>query len=59
MDYINMAVLLNFYVVKGLALKTGIQPGFEVNDKVKVTTSGTTVEVGLEKASRRPASTAA
>lgn len=50
MDYINMPVLLNFYVVKGLALKTGIQPGFEVNDKVKVTTSGTTVEMGLEKA---------
>ena len=33
-DYINVPLLFNFYVWKGLALKTGIQMGFLVNDKL-------------------------
>ena len=40
MDYINVPVLLNVYVTKGLAVKAGIQPGFKVNSKVKVSASG-------------------
>lgn len=39
-DYINIPVLANFYVVKGLALKAGIQPGFKVNSKVTAKSGG-------------------
>lgn len=35
MDYLNVPMLANFYVAKGLSLKAGIQPGFKVNSKVK------------------------
>ena len=35
LNYINVPVLINFYVVKGLALKAGIQPGFNVGGNVK------------------------
>lgn len=34
-DYINIPILANFYVWKGLALKVGIQPGFMVSSKYK------------------------
>ena len=33
-DYINMPLLANFYVWKGLSVKTGLQVGFLVNDKM-------------------------
>ena len=33
-DYINVPIVANFYVLKGLALKAGLQPGFNVNAKV-------------------------
>lgn len=52
MDYINVPVLANFYVVKGLSFKVGLQPGFLVNDKVKVSNDGASAEVGLEEALR-------
>ena len=35
LDYINIPILANFYVAKGLALKAGIQPAFNVNHKLK------------------------
>ena len=35
LDYINIPILANVYVVKGLAVKLGIQPGFLVNNKTK------------------------
>lgn len=50
LDYINVPILANVYVVKGLAVKVGVQPGFMVNDKVNLTAGGTSVEVGLEEA---------
>ena len=34
LDYINVPILANVYVVKGLAVKLGIQPGFNVNSSV-------------------------
>ena len=40
MDYVNIPILANFYVAKGFAVKVGIQPGFLVNDKVKVSSNG-------------------
>ena len=33
MDYINIPVMTNFYVLRGFALKIGLQPGFLVNAK--------------------------
>ena len=34
-SYINVPVLVNFYVVRGLALKAGVQPGFNIGEKIK------------------------
>ena len=33
MDYINIPVLANYYVIPGLAIKAGVQPGFLVSAK--------------------------
>ena len=33
LDFINIPVLVNFYVAKGFALKIGLQPGFRVSAK--------------------------
>ena len=49
MDYVNIPILANFNVAKGFAVKVGIQPGFLVNDKVKVTSNGVSAEVGLKE----------
>lgn len=35
LDYINIPILANVYVAKGLSLKAGIQPAFNVSNKVK------------------------
>lgn len=32
LDYLNVPILANVYVVKGLAVKLGIQPAFNIND---------------------------
>ena len=36
LDYINIPILAQYYPIKGLAVKAGIQPGFCVNKKFKV-----------------------
>ena len=33
LDYLNIPILANYYIVKGLAIKAGIQPGFCVSKK--------------------------
>ncbi len=48
MDYINIPILANFYVVKGLALKAGIQPGFNVSAKHKVSHNGNSVSANMK-----------
>ena len=35
LDYINVPIMANVYVVKGLAVKLGVQPGFNVSNKLK------------------------
>lgn len=35
MDYLNIPILANIYVANGLALKAGIQPAFNLSNKVK------------------------
>lgn len=34
LDYINVPIMANVYVVKGLAVKLGVQPGFNVSNKI-------------------------
>ncbi len=50
LDYINIPILANVYVFKGFAVKLGIQPGFKVNDKVKISGGNNTYEVEGTKA---------
>lgn len=47
LDYINVPILANVYVVKGLAIKLGIQPGFNVRHKATATVSGMNVTTNL------------
>lgn len=35
LDYVNVPIMANVYVVKGLAVKLGIQPGFKVSSTEK------------------------
>ena len=44
LDYINIPILAQFYVVPGLALKAGIQPAFNVKHKFKVESGGNSAE---------------
>lgn len=40
LSYLNVPILVNFYVAKGLALKAGIQPGFLLSAKSKADITG-------------------
>lgn len=40
LDYINVPILANAYLAPGLAVKLGIQPGFKVNESVKIESGG-------------------
>lgn len=40
LDYINVPIMANVYVVPGLAVKLGVQPGFNVNSKGKTVVAG-------------------
>ena len=44
LDYINVPIMANIYVVPGLAIKAGIQPGFNVKHKAKVEAKGESYE---------------
>ncbi len=49
MDYINIPILAQYYVVKGLAVKAGIQPAFNVRGKWSLDgESGKLKDIGLE-----------
>ena len=51
LDYVNVPILANVYVVKGLAVKLGLQPGFNVSHKFSVakgSTSGSTDIPGVK-----------
>ena len=48
LDYINLPILANVYVVPGLAIKAGIQPGFNVKHKYKVESQGLSYEGDIE-----------
>lgn len=48
LDYINIPILANVYVVKGLAVKLGIQPGFNVSNKVSAKVSSSKLEEDID-----------
>ena len=48
-DYINMPILANVYVAKGLAVKLGLQPGFNVNNSGEASADGVTGSVSGER----------
>lgn len=47
LDYLNIPILANVYVTKGLAVKLGIQPGFNVTHKASVEKGGTKVSTDI------------
>lgn len=51
LDYINIPILAQYYPVKGLALKAGIQPGFNVFKKAKF--DGTLYQGGVQGGNAR------
>lgn len=48
LDYINIPILANVYVTKGLAVKLGIQPGFNINAKGKAEANGVSAEDDID-----------
>jgi hypothetical protein len=48
LDYINIPVLANVYVVKNLAVKVGLQPAFNVNSKAKASQGDSSVQGSIE-----------
>ncbi|MBP3287152.1 MAG: PorT family protein [Prevotella sp.] len=51
LDYINIPIMAQYYPIKGLALKAGIQPGFNVSKKVKL--DGTLSQGGVQGGNTR------
>ena len=49
LDYLNIPILANVYVAKGLAIKLGIQPGFKLSSKLKIEGDGASVEGDLDE----------
>lgn len=47
-DYINVPILANYYVIPGLAIKAGIQPGFNLSHKLKAEYQGNSEEVDID-----------
>ena len=48
LDYINIPVLANVYVVKNLAVKVGVQPAFNVNSKAKASQGDSSIQGSIE-----------
>ena len=46
-DYLNVPIIANIYVWKGLALKAGIQPGFKVSSKISGAAGGYSAEANM------------
>ena len=53
-DYLNIPIMVNCYVVKGLAVKLGIQPGFNVKGKYKAEAAGVELKGDLEDLGFKP-----
>jgi len=49
MDYLTVPIVANFYIVKGLAIKAGVQPGFNIKSKMDATTVQADFEDAVKK----------
>lgn len=47
LTYLNIPILANYYIVPGLAIKAGIQPGFMLSHKTKWTDTDTGVDMDV------------
>ena len=47
LDYLNVPIMANFYVWKGLALKAGLQPGFKVSSSMSSSKSSVKIDEGV------------
>ena len=47
LTYLNIPILANYYIVPGLAIKAGIQPGFMLSHKTKWTDTDTGVDIDI------------
>lgn len=47
MDYLNVPILANVYIVKGFAVKAGIQPGFLIHDNIDYYFDAKKVDVSI------------
>lgn len=48
LDYINIPILANYYLTKGLAIKAGLQPGLNVTKKLKAEAGGNSAEKSID-----------
>ncbi|MDE5571118.1 MAG: PorT family protein [Prevotella sp.] len=48
LDYINVPILANYYLTKGLAIKAGLQPGLNVAKKLKAEAGGVSAEESID-----------
>lgn len=48
LDYVNIPILANVYVAKGLAVKLGIQPAFKVNSKLTAQAGSAEASVNVD-----------
>lgn len=48
LDYINIPIMANVYIAKGLAVKLGIQQGFNVNSKAEAKAGGLKLETEVD-----------
>ena len=48
LDYINIPILANYYVTKGLAIKAGIQPAFKASAKAKASAGSNSIDGDLD-----------
>lgn len=48
MNYLNVPILANYYIIGGLAVKAGIQPGFLLNSKAVAKKDGDTAKTSVD-----------
>lgn len=48
LDYINIPIMANYYVIPGLAIKAGIQPAFNVKHEVKAEANGSSYSSDID-----------
>ena len=48
LDYINIPILAQYYVIPGLAIKAGLQPAFNVKHKYKIESHGDSYEGDID-----------